>query len=134
MHYRGTIKYLLYLGFPLIPPTSLVESLIQDDNKIEKQNKKHKLNMNVLYVMFMHTEYNSSVTLILLTKKYYKFLLNEISLNSPDRYYKDRLVFLWVSNNWNKGYPKSLSVGYVLLPGLPCLASVKEDAPSLTET
>jgi hypothetical protein len=25
-------------------------------------------------------------------------------------------------------------VGYVLLPGLPCLASVKEDAPSLTET
>jgi hypothetical protein len=35
-----------------------------------------------------------------------------------------------------QGYPKSscLSVGYVLLAGLPCLASVGEDAPRLTET
>ena len=33
------------------------------------------------------------------------------------------LVFVWVLNNWNRGYPKSccLSVGYVLLAGLPCL-------------
>jgi len=35
-----------------------------------------------------------------------------------------------------RGYPKScyLSVGYVLLAGLPCLASVGEDVPSPAET
>ena len=34
------------------------------------------------------------------------------------------------------GYPKSccLHVGYVLLAGLPCLASVGEEAPSLAKT
>jgi hypothetical protein len=37
---------------------------------------------------------------------------------------------MWVLNNWIKGY---LYVEYVLLAGLPCLASVGE-APSLTET
>ena len=38
-----------------------------------------------------------------------------------------------VLNNWNRGYPKSccLYVGYVLVTGLPCLASVGEDASSL---
>ena len=46
------------------------------------------------------------------------------------------LIFMWVPNNWNRGYSKSccLSVGYVLLAGLPCLASVGENEPSLTET
>jgi hypothetical protein len=45
------------------------------------------------------------------------------------------LVFKWVLNNWSKGYPKSccLPIGYVLLAGLPCLASVGEDVPSLTD-
>ena len=35
-----------------------------------------------------------------------------------------------------RDYPKScfLYVGYVLLAGLPCLASVGEEAPSLAET
>ena len=38
-------------------------------------------------------------------------------------------------NNWNRSYPNCfLNVGYVLLAGLPCLASVGEEAPSLTET
>jgi hypothetical protein len=46
------------------------------------------------------------------------------------------LVFMWVLNNWNRDYPKSccLSIGYVLLAGLPFLVSVGEEAPSLTET
>ena len=46
------------------------------------------------------------------------------------------LVFMWVLNNWSGGYPKSccLYVGYVLLAGLPCLASVGEEVPSLAET
>jgi hypothetical protein len=45
------------------------------------------------------------------------------------------LVFMWVLNNWSESYPKSccLSVGYVLPAGLPLLASVGEDEPSLTE-
>jgi hypothetical protein len=45
------------------------------------------------------------------------------------------LVFMWVLDNWNSGYPKSWSlyVGYVLLAGLPCMASVGEDVPSLAE-
>jgi hypothetical protein len=36
-------------------------------------------------------------------------------------------------NNWSGGYDKSccLSLGYVLLAGLPCLASVGEEGPSL---
>lgn len=35
-----------------------------------------------------------------------------------------------------EGYPRSccLIVGYVLVDGLPCLASVGEDEPSSTET
>ena len=39
------------------------------------------------------------------------------------------LVFMQVLNNWSRGYPRSccLRVGYVLLAGLPCLASVGED-------
>ena len=41
------------------------------------------------------------------------------------------LVFLWVLNNWNKNYPKSRYVGYILLAGLPCLASVGEETPSI---
>jgi hypothetical protein len=47
------------------------------------------------------------------------------------------LVFMWVPNNlrgrWGGGqlYQKLLLyVGYVLLAGLPCLASVREEAPS----
>ena len=38
-----------------------------------------------------------------------------------------------VLKNWSEGYPKSccLYVGYVLLAGLPCLASAGEDAPIL---
>jgi hypothetical protein len=42
---------------------------------------------------------------------------------------------MWVLNNLNGGYPNScLYVGYVLLAGLPCLASVGEEVPSLPET
>jgi hypothetical protein len=43
---------------------------------------------------------------------------------------------MWVPNNWIGGYPKSgcLYVGHVLLPGLPCLTSIGEEVPSLTET
>jgi hypothetical protein len=35
---------------------------------------------------------------------------------------------MWVLNNWSSNYPKSccLSVGYVLLSGLPCRATVGE--------
>ena len=46
------------------------------------------------------------------------------------------LVFMWVLNNWSRDCPQSccLYVGYVLLAGLPCLASVGEEAPSLAET
>ena len=46
-----------------------------------------------------------------------------------------RLVFMWVPNSWSRGYFKNycLSVGYVLLAGLPCLASVGQEAPSLPE-
>ena len=42
------------------------------------------------------------------------------------------LTFMWVLNNWSGGYPKGccLSVGYVLLAGLPCLSSVGEDVLS----
>jgi hypothetical protein len=45
-------------------------------------------------------------------------------------------VFMRVLNNWNRGYSKSccLYEGYVLLAGLPCLASVGEEAPSLSQT
>ena len=41
----------------------------------------------------------------------------------------------WVPNNWSRGYPKSCwtYMGDVLLTGLPYLASVGEEAPSLTE-
>jgi hypothetical protein len=41
-------------------------------------------------------------------------------------------VFTWVSNNWSRGYPKSccLSVEYVLLVGLLCLALVGKDVQS----
>ena len=37
--------------------------------------------------------------------------------------------------NWSGDYPKSccLYVGYILLVGLPCLASVGEKVPSFTE-
>ena len=43
------------------------------------------------------------------------------------------LVFIWIPSNWSRDYAKSccLYVGYVLLPGLPCLASVGEVTPSL---
>jgi len=36
------------------------------------------------------------------------------------------LTFVWVLNKWSRGYSKSycLYVEYVLLAGLPCLASV----------
>ena len=46
------------------------------------------------------------------------------------------LVFMWVLNNWSRDYPKSccLSMGYVLLAGLPCLAFMVEEVPSLAET
>lgn len=46
------------------------------------------------------------------------------------------LVFTWVPNNWRGGYPKKCfqSVGYILLAGLPCLASVGEDVPSSAES
>ena len=42
---------------------------------------------------------------------------------------------MWDLNNWNGGYPKSccLFVGYVLLVGLPCVASVGEEGPSLAD-
>jgi hypothetical protein len=44
--------------------------------------------------------------------------------------------FMWVLNNWRRGYLKSccLCVGYFLLPGLLCLPSVQEKASSLSET
>ena len=47
-----------------------------------------------------------------------------------------RLVFVWVLNNWNRGYPQSsfLYVGYVLLARLLHLVSVEEEVPSLSET
>ncbi|EDM05666.1 rCG32997 [Rattus norvegicus] len=43
---------------------------------------------------------------------------------------------MWVLNNWDSVYPKSycLRVGYVLLAGLPCLPSMGEEVPKLTET
>ena len=43
---------------------------------------------------------------------------------------------MWVLNNWSRGYSKScyLYVGYVLLAGLPCPASVGKDVPSSIET
>ena len=43
---------------------------------------------------------------------------------------------LHVGPNWNGCHPKSyyLYVEYILLAGLPCLASVAEDVPSLRET
>jgi len=43
---------------------------------------------------------------------------------------------MWVPNNRSGVYPKScfLCVGYALLAGLPCLASVGEEEPSLAET
>ena len=46
------------------------------------------------------------------------------------------LVFVQIPNSWRRGYLKScrLYVGYVLLVGLPCLASVGEEMPSLSET
>jgi len=46
------------------------------------------------------------------------------------------LVFMWVPNNCSRGCPKSccLSMGYVLLVGLLCLASVGEDAPGWRDT
>ena len=42
----------------------------------------------------------------------------------------------WVLNNWSGGYSKSLClfVGYILLAGLPCLASMREETPNLAET
>jgi hypothetical protein len=45
------------------------------------------------------------------------------------------LVFMCVLNNWNRSYLKicCLYVGYVPLAGLPCLASVEQDVPILTE-
>jgi hypothetical protein len=49
------------------------------------------------------------------------------------------LVFKWVPNNWSGGYPKSCYLymgymGYVLLAGLPFLATVEEEVPNLEET
>ena len=46
------------------------------------------------------------------------------------------LVSMWVLNNRSGDYPKSscLSVGCDLQAGLPCLASVGEDEPSLAKT
>lgn len=45
------------------------------------------------------------------------------------------LAFIWVSNNWNRDYPRTccLHVGYVLLVWLHCQASVGEEALSLAE-
>jgi hypothetical protein len=45
------------------------------------------------------------------------------------------LVFMW-DRNWSGGYPKSccLSMGYVILAGLPCLVSMGEDTHNLAET
>ena len=45
-------------------------------------------------------------------------------------------VFMRVLNSWSVSYPESccLSVRYVLLAGLPCLASVREDMPNPAET
>ena len=42
---------------------------------------------------------------------------------------------MWDLNNWNGGYPKGccLYVGYVLIVGLPCVASVGEEGPSLAD-
>ncbi|EDL03794.1 mCG146052, partial [Mus musculus] len=47
------------------------------------------------------------------------------------------MVFMWVLNNWSGVTPKAaacLSVGCGLLAGLPCLASVEEDALSPAKT
>ena len=46
------------------------------------------------------------------------------------------IIFIWVLNNWSRGYPKScyLHVEYNLLSGLPCLSSVGEGVPSPGET
>jgi hypothetical protein len=42
---------------------------------------------------------------------------------------------MWVPNDWSRGYRKSccLSMGYVLLAGLFCQASVGDDVPSPSE-
>ena len=41
---------------------------------------------------------------------------------------------MWVSSNWSRGYHKKL-IPYVgaVLAGQPCLASVGEEAPNLSE-
>jgi hypothetical protein len=46
------------------------------------------------------------------------------------------LTFMWVPNNWGRGYLRSccLYVGYVHLAGLPYLASVGKEAPGLRDT
>jgi hypothetical protein len=44
------------------------------------------------------------------------------------------LVFTWVLNNWSRGYPKSCCLYiHVLLSGLTCLVSVREDDTSLVD-
>jgi hypothetical protein len=45
------------------------------------------------------------------------------------------LVFIWIPNNWSQGYPKSccLSVGYVILAVLSCLALEVEEVPNSVE-
>jgi hypothetical protein len=46
------------------------------------------------------------------------------------------LVFMWVLNNWRRGYPKSfcLFMEYLLLAGLPNRASVGDHSPCLKDT
>jgi hypothetical protein len=39
-----------------------------------------------------------------------------------------------VPNNWNWGYPKSCLPAHGILVGLPCLASMEEEAHSISET
>ena len=64
--------------------------------------------------------------------------LSRFKAPHPHSYVADIQLGLLVGpeGNWSGCYPKSccLYVGYVLLAGLPCLASMGEEAPGLTET
>jgi hypothetical protein len=69
--------------------------------------------------------------------------IHGLDLGIPRHMYQMfNLVFIWVWTNWSvyvwggaifKGVPY-MWVGYVLLVGLPCLASVREEVPGPTET
>lgn len=59
--------------------------------------------------------------------------IHKLDLGLPDHMQQMcSLVFMWVLNDWNRGSPKScwLYMGYDLLTGHFCQASLGEEAPS----